>query len=388
MTMLNKCTTWFTCTTNNVFLGHCAISPLFSGAAAAMRDFTEAMAAGGITALSGYGRLLPEFRETFGSLLKTGSENISYVQNTATAISMIACGYPFQPGDQVISYAHEYPSNHYPWVLQKERGVELVLLKDVGDGKSSASLQGWSMEELERRVTDRTRVVAISHVQFASGFAADLEDLGAFCKARNIDLIVDCAQSLGCLPVYPEEYNVAAVASSGWKWLMGPLGSGVMYTSGELRKKLRPVLTGPGMMRQGMDYLDHSWDPHEDGRRFEFSTGAWDHIAGLQASVVELFSENSMEDVRDEVIRLQDLFLAHLDSERVVPLVLPERYRSGIVMLQLRGRVKVREVLAAMQERGVVMTGPTGVLRLAPHFYMEDAQLIRAAEVLNSVLKC
>lgn len=386
MTMLNKCTTWFTCTTNNIFLGHCAVSPLFSGAASAIRSFTDAVAEGGITALPQYAHLLPEFRTAFGAMLKTADDNISYVANTATAMSMIASGYPFQPGDQVISYAHEYPSNHYPWVLQQERGVELVLLSDVGGDQGAQSLQGWSMEELERKVTDRTRIVAISHVQFASGYAADLADLGALCRARNIDLIVDCAQSLGCLPVYPEEYNIAALASSGWKWLMGPLGAGVMYTDREFRKKLKPVLTGPGMMRQEFDYLDHSWDPYEDGRRFEFSTGAWDHLAALQSAVAELFLPNIMEDIRDEVIRLQDLFLDHLDCDRVSPLILPERHRSGIVMLRLRGKLKARMVMAAMQEQGVVITGPTGVLRLAPHFYMTDAQVIRGAEILNEVL--
>lgn len=382
--MLNKCTTWFTCTTDNVFLGHCSVSPLFGGAAAAIRDFTEDMAAGGVTALTKWHEILPRFHQAYAELLKTGAQDISYVQNTATAMSMIAGGYPFHPGDQIISYAHEYPSNHYPWALQRQRGVELVLLDDVEEGQGPSRLRGWSMQELERRVTGRTRIVAVSHVQFASGFAADLEDLGAFCKARNIDLVVDCAQSLGCLPVYPEQYNIAALASSGWKWLMGPLGSGVMYTSREFREKLRPVMAGPGMMRQGLDYLDHSWNPHDDGRVFEFSAAPWDHVAALRTAVSELFLHNSMENVRDEVFRLQNLFIDHLDPDLVTVHPQPENHRSGIVMLEVQGNVKT--IMAAMQEQGVVITGPTGILRLAPHFYMEDAQLIRAAEVLNTVL--
>lgn len=382
--MLDKCTTWFTCTTDRIFLGHCAVSPLFGGAAAAIREFTEALAADGIAALPRFTELPGRFRQGFSRLLKTEAANISYVANTATAMSMIAHGYPFAPGDQVISYRHEYPSNHYPWLLQQQRGVELVLLEDVGTGLGAAALRGWSMEELERRVTHRTRVVALSHVQFASGFAADLADLGAFCRARNIDLIVDCAQSLGCLPIYPELDHVAALAASGWKWLMGPLGSGVMYTSPELRQKLQPVLSGPDMMRQGFDYLDHSWNPHEDGRFFEYSTAALDHLAALQAVVSELMLANSMEEVRDEVFRLQDLFLDHLDPDLVTPLLLPENHRSGILMLRTRGNVK--SLIAALREHGVVMTGPTGVLRLAPHFYMEDSQMVRSAEVLNHLL--
>ena len=384
--MIDKCSTWFTCSTKDIFLGHCAVSPLFSGAASAMHAFTDAMAAGGIRALPDYAQLLPDFREAYSRLLKTSEDNISYVPNTATAMSMIGLGYPFKPGDQVISYRHEYPSNHYPWVVQQQRGVELVLLSDTSGSDDPAALSGWSMEELERRVTGRTRVIAISHVQFASGFAADLEDLGHFCKARNIDLIVDCAQSLGCLPVYPERYNIAAVAASGWKWLMGPLGAGVMYTSPELRRKLRPVLTGPGMMVQELDYLNHSWNPHEDGRFFEFSTGAWDHVAALKSAATELFLANSMLDIRDEVFRLQDLFVDHLDTDRVTPLLHPENNRSGIMMLRVKGRGRKRELMAALQEQGVVITGPTGVLRLAPHFYMTDEQIIRAAGVLSTLV--
>lgn len=381
--MLNKCTTWFTCEPTNVFLGHCAISPLFSGSAAAIREFTENMAAGGVTGLMKHLDVMPKFHESFAKLMKTEAQNISYVQNTATAMSMLAWGYPFEPGDQVVSYLYEYPSNHYPWALQQQRGVELVLLGDVGAG-APLGLRGWSMDELEQCVTAKTRVVAMSHVQFASGFAADLEDLGAFCKARNIDLIVDCAQSLGCLPVYPETYNIAALASSGWKWLMGPFGAGVMYTSEEFREKVQPVLTGPGMMQQGLEYLDHTWAPHQDGRFFEFSATPWDHVAALQTVVAELFLQNSMVDIRDEIFRLQDLFLQHIDPSRVKPIRFDDQHRSGIMGLEVKSDAS--KIMAAMQELGVVITGPTGMLRLAPHFYMEDAQMVRAAELMNSVL--
>lgn len=381
---LNKYSGWFTLSTENIFLGHCAISPLFCGAASAIRDFTESMAVGGVQALPDYFEVMPRFHQGFAGLLKTGAQNISYVQNTAAAMSMIAHGYPFQPGDQIISYVHEYPSNHYPWVMQQQRGVELVLLSDTGSGQGGSGLRGWSMEELERRVTDRTRIVAVSHVQFASGFAADLEALGSFCRGRDIDLIVDCAQSLGSLPVYPEQYHIAALASSGWKWLMGPFGAGVMYTSEGFRQKLRPILAGPAMMQQGLDYLNHDWNPHADGRMFEFSTVPWDHAAALQAAVSELFLDNSMESIRDEIFRLQQVFIDHLDPDLATAVLLPEKHRSGIVTLEVAGNP--RQIIAAMQQQGVLITGPTGVLRLAPHFYMEDAQLARAAEVLNTVL--
>jgi selenocysteine lyase/cysteine desulfurase len=141
-------------------------------------------------------------------------------------------------------------------------------------------------------------VIAVSHVQFSSGYAADLKALGEFCRERGIDLIVDCAQSLGCLPVFPEECNIAALATSGWKWLMGPWASGLLYTRADLRRKLQPVMAGPGLMRQHLDYLDHRWNPHDDGRMFEYSTLSWDHAAGLNAVLTEVFQRFDIEAIR------------------------------------------------------------------------------------------
>lgn len=354
-----------------------------------MARYGREMAEGGVSALHQFLDYIPMLHRGAGAMLKTGAENISFVQNTATAMSMIAGGYPFEAGDQIISYAHEYPSNHYPWVIQQRRGAELVLLPDVGKAAGKAALLGWSMADLERLVTDRTRVLAVSHVQFASGFAADLAELGAFCKERNIDLVLDCAQSFGCLPVYPDEYNIAAVATSGWKWLLGPFGAGLMYTSPEFRSKLSITMGGPAMMEQGLDYLDLSWKPHGDGRMFEFSAAPFDHMAALAEVMTKVFSQNSMEQVRDEVFRLQDVFLAELemsgvDVKQAKVLMPPQKHRSGIVPLQVS--VNPQSVMQQMQQEGVTMTGPTGVLRLAPHFYMSDEQMRRAAQVFSAAV--
>ena len=167
---------------------------------------------------------------------------------------MIANGYPWKSGDQIISYVNEYPANHYPWVIQSQKhDVELIQLSDcdvpqIDHPKAGpvpdSFARGWSFEELESHVTDRTRVIAISHVQFTSGFAADMVKLGQFCKDKGIDLVVDAAQSLGCLPVYPEQWNAAAVAAAGWKWMIGPVGTGVMYTRPDFREKIAITMTG------------------------------------------------------------------------------------------------------------------------------------------------
>ena len=369
-----------------IFLGHCSVSPLYHAAARAIRNFTDDLAARGVGGLKHHLDILPRLHDNAARLLGCPAADISFVHNTAEALSMVANGYPFAPGDQVISYVHEYPSNHYPWVLQGRRGVELILLADhdpLGRSDPGNRPQGWSMDELEERVTARTRIVAISHVQFASGYAADLRLLGSFCRERGIDLVVDCAQSLGCLPIDPEECHIAALAASGWKWLLGPWASGLLYTSAEFRRKLQPIMTGPGMMRQGLDYLDHRWNPYDDGRLFEYSTVAWDHAAGLNAVLEEVFRRYDGAAIRAEVFRLQDVFLAHCDPDLVRPLRFAEANRSGIVALDVGGEIGT--IMARLAAAGVVMTGPAGYLRLAPHFYQQDRQMIEAAAIVNRI---
>lgn len=386
---IDKCSNWFSVADERVFLGHCSISPLFAASREVMERYGREMAEGGVSALHQFLDYIPRLHSSAGAMLKTGGENISFVQNTATAMSMIAGGYPFEPGDQIISYVHEYPSNHYPWLIQQRRGAVLRLVPDVGEQEGKGTLLGWSMAELERLVTKRTRVIAISHVQFASGFAADLKALGAFCKERDIDLVLDCAQSFGCLPVYPEQYNIAAIATSGWKWLLGPFGAGLMYTSPALRAKLRITMAGPAMMEQGLDYLNLSWRPHQDGRMFEFSAAPFDHMAALAEVMEKVFAKNTMEQVKDEVVRLQDIFLAELHDlgvgDKQAKVLLPDpEHRSGIVPIQVFSEPET--LMRQMRAEGVTITGPTGVLRLAPHFYMSDGQMRRAARVFADIL--
>ena len=239
------------------------------------------------------------------------------------------------------------------------------------------------MDDLERKTTDRTRIVAISHVQFTSGFAADLAAVGEFCNQRGIDLVVDVAQSLGAMPVRPEEFHISALAGSGWKWLMGPVGSGVMYTSPEFRAKLDMVLTGPNSMTQGLDYLDHTWSLLEDGRKFEYSTVQLSYAAGLGRSLSELFCKYDPKDVRDEIFRLQDLFIDRVDTERYRPIVFDRANRSGILAIDTD--VNLDEIMSSLGARGICVSARGGYLRIAPHFYNDDTELIAAAEALNSL---
>lgn len=381
--MFDKSPHLFPIKDNYVLLTHCGIAPLYSGALRREHEVADAQCRTGALVFSQYDAILDGLRAAAAELLKTSAENLAFVKNTTEGISLIANGYPFQRGDQVISYVHEYPANHYPWKLQERRGVELILLpdRDITESAPVGRPVAWTMRDLEERVTTRTRIVALSHVQFASGHAAELAPLTAFCRTHNIDLVLDVAQSLGALPVYPEELGIAAAVSSGWKWLMGPIGTGLFYTSERFRQKLDLAMAGAESMQQGTDYLNHEWNEFPSAKRFEYSTSPISLAAALECSVRHLALRYGVEAIRAEILRLQDVFLGVLNPRHCRPVFGAESQRSSIVSLVVPGDANV--LRRALLKQNVITTERGGYLRIAPHFYNTDEEMERTARLLN-----
>jgi cysteine desulfurase / selenocysteine lyase len=370
-----------------IYLLHCGIAPLFSKAHEKEHEISERQQDTGALLFSQeYEIVLSNLHEAAAELMRTDASNIAFVKNTSEGMSMIAGGYPFAPGDQIVVYTHEYPANYYPWKLQENRGAKVVLLPDSQIESPPASPvrpAAWSISELESVVTSRTKIVAVSHVQFTSGYAADLKELGDFCRTNNIDLVVDAAQSLGALPVYPEEMNISAVCASGWKWLLGPIGTGLMYTSPEFREKLGSVLVGAELMQQGTDYLDHRWNPHHTATRFEYSTSPLSLAAALAVCVRQIPLLYGVESIRRELFRLQECATKIIDKDLFSPLIHPVENRSGILSVVCK-RKQPDEIVEELMEQKVVCSARGGYLRLAPHFYNTEEEIERAIDILNT----
>jgi selenocysteine lyase/cysteine desulfurase len=385
VTTFDKSSAAFPGIDNRVLLAACSASPLPAAALARLAEQAQLQAAGGGLAFEPYDGLLAQLRAAAGEVLGADAGDISFQRNSTEAISLIAAGYPFARGDEVIGYVHEYPANHYPWRTLAENGVRLVELANArppGVADCGSRPCALSLDELEQKITPRTRVVALSHVQFASGYALDVRALAALCHERGIDLVIDAAQSLGALPVEPLP-GTAAIVASGWKWLLGPIGSGLMWSSPELREKLRHVMVGAESMQQGTDYLDHSWRPHSSAKRFEYATSSPALVAALAASIESIHLRYGVAAINTELRRLQDLLADRLDDALFTPLRFDAEHRSGILAVICRSR-EPEQVAAALRERGFITTVRGGYLRFAPHFFVTDEQVARLAETMNA----
>jgi cysteine desulfurase / selenocysteine lyase len=379
--MFNKSNDLFPSKGKLTSLNHCGVSPLYGPSAAAAAEYFTAFSYRGSAAVDHHRGAIEEFKDAAAALIGTDAANISFIDNCALGLNLIASGLQLEHGDEIVSYRYEYPSNHYPWKLQEKRGAILKLIE--GDSYKGRPLR-WSLEELERTITPRTKVVALSHVQFASGFCCDLEALATLTRERGIFLVLDAAQSLGTTPVDVEKLGVDALVTSGWKWLLGPVGSGILFTSARLRENLGHVLVGPDMMTQGCDFLNHSFQPFSDGRRFEFSTVPTVVALGLARALKQIPLNYGVGTVRDEILRLQDLLRFALDRALFEPSPLEAHERAGILSFVLKPGLA--ETLAQkLTERGVLTSARGGYLRFAPHFYHDDLEVLRVAEVANQL---
>lgn len=365
-----------------VCLSHCGISPLYAGAASAARKWDEAHLRLG----AGVFRELPDptvaVHRAAAALLGVAATDMSFLRNTAEGLSMVANGLPLQPGDRIVSYIHEYPSNHYPWRLQEARGARLELLPDRAGGSNlpEGRPRGFELGDLERLLqSGGVRVVALSHVQFTSGFTADLAAIGRLCREHGAWLIVDAAQSLGALPLRPVGWGVDAIAASGWKWLQGPIGTGLLYTSARLRAELRHTMAGADLMEHGEDYLNHTWRPHTDGRRFEYGTASMSQAAALAACLEEVQLRQGSEVIATAAARLRAALVQGLDASLFRRAAFPGSQGPILSWLVAQPDALVRRAA----EAGVTVTVRGGYLRTAPHFYQTEADMQRAIEVLN-----
>jgi selenocysteine lyase/cysteine desulfurase len=225
------------------------------------------------------------------------------------------------------------------------------------------------MEQLENSVDENTRVIAISHVQYASGFRADLERLGRIARKRDALLVVDTIQSLGVLPLNVEAELVDVAAGASHKWLLGPEGVGYLYLSDRARERLQPTLVGWTSVPNPEDYnnFDQGWNTGT--LAWETGTGPTALIYGLNASL-ELLKATGTERIAAYLETLTDCLCENLSSKNYRVISARDLgQKSQIVCIQHRGGVSAMKLYAQLKSSNIITAPRADRLRIAPHYY-------------------
>ncbi len=358
------------------YLDHAAVSPLPRRAGDALRHWAEAQERDGVVIWPEHGSRVEEIRGTVAALLNAHRDEIAFVASTTHGIGLIAEGFPWKPGDTVVTAADEYPSNLFPWMNLESRGVS-VRLVPTREGRI------WP-EDLVKAIDRTTRLLAISHVEFATGFRNDLDTLVELCHEREVALFVDAIQGLGPHRIDVRRTPIDFLAADGHKWLLGPEGAGLMYVRGDWIDRLRPIGVGWHSVVGSYNAPVPEFRLKPSAQRWEGGSCNMPGLLALGASL-DLFFEWGPEAVADRIADRAEAVREHAMAAgwSIHGSVRPED-RSGIVVIEKEG---VDPVVAALElkRRGVAVACRRGRLRISPHVYNNNDDLALLGSVLLSL---
>lgn len=317
--------------------------------------------------------IVEDTRKKAAKLLNAKSfQDIAFVKNTCEGISILASGYPFKKGDNVVLADQEHQANLFPWInLHEQKGVDLHVVKSR-NGQVLA-------EDLIAAMDEHTRVLTVSAVQFSTGFYADLKTIGRACKERNVLFCVDGIQALGRLKIDVQEMGIDYLAAGTNKGLLGTLGAGLVCCGEELAQKIIPPYASyqsvvshvaPPAITTNFETLP--WYPH--ARRFESGNLSYNCIQAINKGM-ELILELGIEEIEAHIRSLEtQLRSAIADlSLHVVQAEDPKNW-GGVVCVYYPVRAE-EQVVQILKAHKIHCTMRGGYIRLGLNFYNTPEQM-------------
>ncbi|WP_313304385.1 aminotransferase class V-fold PLP-dependent enzyme [Stutzerimonas balearica] len=359
------------------YLNHAAVAPWPRRASSAVSQFAEQNATLGARDYPQWLKIENRLRERLARLLNAPtSADVALVKNTSEALSFVAFGLDWRAGDQIVISDEEFPSNRVVWEALQPQGVEVI----------QVSLAGADPEaDLLAACTPRTRLLAISAVQYASGIRLDLDRLGHGCEQRGVLLCIDAIQQLGALPFDVQQSRCAFAMADGHKWMLGPEGLGVFYCRSDLRPQLKLHEYGWHMLEHAGDYDRSDWQPARSARRFECGSPNMLGAVALEASL-SLLEEVGMHQVAASLNERMESLRAGLRQLPGIELLSPAQPErsAGIVTFRLAGSAN-QALFEQLKAEQVVCALRGGGIRLSPHFYTPAGVIDDTLALLRSL---
>ena len=314
-------------------------------------------------------------REIIAAMLKIKPEQIAFMRNTSDGFATAANGLKWNAGDNIVSFAREFPANFYAWRRIRDAfGVEIRLCPER-DGRID-------LDEFIELIDGNTKLVAISAVQFASGFRADLERIGRAARKFDALFAVDIIQAFGTTPFDLEAQFVDIAAGASHKWLCSPEGCGILYLSDRARERVEPTLVGWISVEDGWNFEDTEQPFRPNALAWETGTGAASLFYGLEQSA-KLLHETGAERIEGYLADLTD-YLCELLAGKNYGIVSSRasREKSQIVCIVNNDGIAPNEIAKRLESENIIVSPRGDRIRIAPHFFNNREDIERLAENL------
>ena len=358
----------FPVTERAIYLNHAAVSAPPTPTIDAVQSQLADVATNGSLNFRNWLAVKEKTRSLLAGMLGARPEQVAFMRNTSDGLSTVANGLGWQAGENLVTFAGEFPSNLYPWLrLRDALGIE-VRLAPERDGRVE-------VDELINLIDDDTRIVAISQVQFASGYRADLARIGRAARAHDALLVVDVIQSLGVIPIDVESEFVDVAAAAGHKWLLTPEGVGLLYLSDRARERIQPTLVGWTSVPNPDDYGNYEQGWNAGTLPWETGTAPISLIHGMYASL-ELLNQVGVANIQAHLTSLTDHLCDQLHgrSYRVVS-SRQAGEKSQIVCIQHTASLGPMDLYADLKKQNIITAPRVDRLRISPHFYNTHVEI-------------
>ncbi|MEH6504021.1 MAG: aminotransferase class V-fold PLP-dependent enzyme [Cycloclasticus sp.] len=359
-----------------IYLNHAAVAPWPCRTEQAVNAFCRENVTIGSKKYANWLKVETHLKKQLASLINAESvDEIALVKNTSEALSFVAYGLDWNAGDNVITSDEEFPSNMIPWESLANQGVTVkkTALKGLSD----------PTDALIQQIDQRTRLLTISSVQYASGLRVDLERLGQACQKNGVLFCIDAIQSIGAFPFDVQKYQADFVMADGHKWMLGPEGLAVFYCRLHALDKLKLTQFGWHMVEDMGNYDTPLWTTAKSARRFECGSPNMLSIHALSASI-GLLLETGMDNVAANVIaRGQYVIDKVKQNDSLTLLTNPDKNGNNIIVFK-PSNGDTDGLFEYLTTHNVVCAKRGGGIRFSPHFYTPTDVIDRAFKLIEN----
>lgn len=351
----------------SAYLDSATYGPAPEPTVVAIREFADDWSRGSVR-YEAWEQAGEDCRGLFARLLGAGAEEIAIQPYVGTAAGSLAV--QLQPGDRVVVSEIEFASNLWPWLYQRERGVEVAVVPAPA-GRSE-------LADYEAAGGDRVAILAVSAFQSSNGWRAPLRQLADLAHAAGGLLFVDACQGAGGIRLDPARDGFDVLVSDSYKWLLGPRGAGYMYLSPAAQERFRPVSVGWQSGRDPLHtYYGVDLSLSETASRFDTSK-SWISVVGDRESL-RLLNEVGIDAIEEHNLRLAGRFREGISELGISTSPFPVGERSPIVAISVDDP---DAVLARLAAAGVVVARRADGVRFAFHVFNNESDVDRALEAL------